>query len=214
VSFAKVRALRAIIASILGVAAAVAPRPAACNTYVRDDLNLLRADTFAGIQRRNEDLIARTGACVDVITVAAAGNDAGKFALNTALAFGNHCSLGAAILITQTGTTIRFEDASAGINGSWQAISDNFGKGMATGDVNAAVMTTVNSIADGIIAHPPPPPPPRVYASPPPGVSALDTIFGVVAANWQSIGGRLAIIAACVLVIILGARAAGFGRSR
>jgi hypothetical protein len=181
---------------------------------VRDDLNLLRADTFAAIQRRNDDLIARTGACVDVITVAAAGNDAAKFALNTALGFGNRCSLAAAILITQTGTTIRFEDASAGISGSWQAISDSFGKGMESHDVNGAVMTAVNSIADGIIAHPPPSPPPPVYASPPPGVSALDTVFGIVAANWQTLGGRLAIIAACVLAIILGVRALGAGRSR
>jgi uncharacterized membrane protein YgcG len=206
---------RAIIACILGAIAALAPRPGACNTYVRDDLNLLRADTFSAIQRRNADLIARTGACIDVITVAAAGDDPGKYALNTALAFGNNCSLGAAILITQnSGATIRFEDASAGINGSWQAITQALGSGLATGDVNGAVMTAVNSIADGIIAHPPPSPPPVVYASPPPPPGAVDTVLGLLAANWESTGGRVAIIAVCLLAIFLLARVAGLGRAR
>ncbi|HEY5094439.1 MAG TPA: hypothetical protein VII69_04885, partial [Candidatus Eremiobacteraceae bacterium] len=108
----------AFIAGILGVIAVAIPRPGACDTFVRDDLNLLRADTFSAIQRRDADLISRTGACVDVITAEAAGADPGKFALDTALSFGNHCSLGAAILITHDGVTIRFEDASAGITSS------------------------------------------------------------------------------------------------
>lgn len=206
---------RAVIAGILGVfaAAAAAPLPGACNTYVRDDLNLLRADTFAGVQRRNADLISRTGACIDVITVVSAGPDLGKYAYNTAMAFGNNCSLGAVILITQSaGDMIRFEDASAGIRNDWQSISQDFGNGMARGDTSGAVMTTVNAIADGIIAHPAPSPPPTVYASPPPAPSVGDAISEFFATSWASTGGRIAIICVWVLAIILLARAMGLGR--
>ena|GEM_PF-4691160 len=205
---------RALIAGLLAVIAAAAPRPGACDTFVRDDLNLLRADTFSAIQRRNADLIARTGACVDVITSAAAGADPGKFALDTALAFGNHCSLGAAILITHEGETIRFEDASAGISRSAQAITQALGTDMAGGDVNTAVMNAVNTIADGIIAHPKPTPPPIVYASPAPAPGPIDTAFALVAANWETTWGRVAMICVSLLALVLVARLAGFGRAR
>src|SRR5580704_6898528 len=96
--------VKAVVAGFLGVIAVFAPRPGACDTYVRDALNVIRADTFAAIQRRNADLIARTGACVVVITVVAAGDNPTKFALNTALGFGNHCALAAAILVEQNGS--------------------------------------------------------------------------------------------------------------
>ena len=206
---------RTIAAGILCALAIAAPTPGTCNTYVRDDLNVLRADTFAAIQRRNTDLIARTGACIDVITTTAApANDGGKYALDSALALGNRCSLGAVIMISQTGgISIRFEDASAGIHDEWQSITDDFGKGMQSGDTNAAVMTTVNAIADGIIAHPAQTRPPA-YASPPPQPTAFDTISGLITANWQSGGGRIAIVCVCLLTLVLLARAMGVGRSR
>jgi hypothetical protein len=206
---------RAVAATFIAFIAAFAPRPGACDTYVRDDLNVLRADTFSGIQRRNADLIARTGACIVVITVVAAGDNPAKFALDTALGFGNHCALGAAILVEQSGSTaIRFEDASIGIRSDWQTISQNLGYGIASGDTNGAVMTAVNAIADGIIAHPAPSPPPVVYASPTPAPGVVDTVIGLLSANWQSAGGRFAIICACVLVLVLIASAMGFGRAR
>lgn len=205
---------RSLIAGALAVAAIAAPRPGACDTFVRDDLNLLRADTFSAIQRRNADLIARTGACVVVITSAAAGADQGKFALNTALSFGNHCSLGAAILITHEGETIRFEDASAGISSNAEAITQALGNDIAGGDVNTAVMNAVNTIADGIIAHPAPTPPPIVYASPTPAPGPIDTAFALVAANWETTGGKVAMICVCLLALVLVARLAGFGRAR
>jgi hypothetical protein len=206
---------RAIVAGIIGVIASLAPRPGLCDTYVRDDLNILRADTFAAIQRRDADLIARTGACVVVITVVAAGDQPAKFALSTALGFGNHCALGAAILIEQSGNcTIRFEDASAGIQGDWSAITQDLGKGIASGDTNGAVLAAVNAIADGIIAHPPPSPPPLVYPSPTPQPGAFDTVLEVLNANWQTAGGRIAIICACILVLVLIASAMGLGRAR
>ena len=207
--------MRAVVAGILGVIAILAPRPGACDTYVRDDINVLRADTFAAIQRRNADLIARTGACVVVITVVAAGDNPTKFALNTALGFGNHCALGAVILVEQSGSTaIRFEDASAGFQSDWSAISQNLGAGIASGDTNGAVMTAVNAIADGIIAHPPPSPPPVVAASPTPAPGVVDTLMGMLSANWQTAGGRLAIICICVLVLALLTSAMGLGRAR
>jgi hypothetical protein len=210
-----VKIRRAAIAGILGVIAALSPRPGACDTYVRDDLNVLRADTFQAIQRRNADLIARTGACIVVITVVAAGDNPGKFALSTALGFGNHCALGAAILVEQSGSTaIRFEDASAGIHSDWSTITQNLGNGIASGDTNGAVLAAVNAIADGIIAHPPPSPPPLVYASPTPEPGAVDVVIGLLSANWQTTGGRIAIICACVLVLVLLASAMGFGRAR
>jgi hypothetical protein len=206
---------RAVIAVILGVVATLAPRPGACDTYIRDDLNLLRADTFSGIQRRNADLIARTGACIDVITAVTAGDNPVKYALDTALGFGNHCSIGAVILITQNGsTTIRFEDASAGIQSQWQSISQDFANGMAAGDANTAVMNVVNEIADGIIGHPAPSPPPVVYASPPPPQNIVETIGGLFLTNWQTSGGRIAIFAVGILALVLLVRAAGFGRAR
>jgi hypothetical protein len=206
---------RAIVACILGVIAAFAPRPGSCNTYVRDDLNVLRADTFSAIQRRNADLIARTGACIVVITVVAAGDNPTKFALSTALGFGNHCALGAAILVEQSGASaIRFEDASAGIQSDWSTISQNLGNGIASGDTNGAVLTTVNAIADGIIAHPPPSPAPLVYASPTPAPGVVDIVIGLLSDNWQTAGGRIAIICACVLLLVLFGSAMGFGRAR
>jgi hypothetical protein len=207
--------IRAVVASVLGVIAAFAPRPGVCDTYVRDDLNVIRADTFAAIQRRNADLIARTGACVDVITVVAAGDNPAKFALSTALGFGNHCALAAAILVEQSGSTaIRFEDASAGMQSDWSSISQNLGKGIESGDTNGALLAAVNAIADGIIAHPPPSPPPLVYASPTPAPGAVDIVVGLLSENWQTTGGRIAIICVCVLVLVLLARAIGFGRAR
>lgn len=205
---------RAFVAGLLGLFAAAIPRPGACDTYVRDDLNLLRADTFSAIQRRNADLISRTGACIDVITAAAASADPGKFALNTALSFGNHCSLGAAILITHDGATIRFEDASAGIDSSAQAITQALGTDMAAGDINTAVMNAVNTIADGIIAHPAKTPPPVVYANPTPAPGPIETAFAIVSANWETTGGRVAMILVCLLALVLVARLAGIGRAR
>ena len=206
---------RALIAAIFGVLAALVPRPGACDTYVRDDLNLLRADTFSGIQRRNADLIARTGACIDVITAVTAGDNPVKYALDTALGFGNHCSIGAVILITQNGsTTIRFEDASVGIKSRWQSISQDLGKGMEAGDVNAAVMSVVNEIADGITANPPPSPAPVVSATPQPPPSTIETIGGLFLSNWQTGGGRIAIFAVGILALVLLVRSAGLGRGR
>jgi hypothetical protein len=41
----------------------------------------------------------------------------------------------------------------------------------------------------------------------------VDTVIGVLAANWQTNIGRLAIIAGCLLVIILIAGATARGRS-
>jgi hypothetical protein len=209
------RVRRAVVAGILGVAAAFAPRPALCNTYVRDDLNLLRADTFSAIQRRNADLIARTGACIDVITVVIGGDDLGRYALDSARAFGNHCSLGAAILITQGGGgTIRFEDASAGFQSSWQTITQALGDGIGGGDINGAVMTAVNAIADGIIDHPPPSQLPVVSAIPSPPPSIGDAIIGFLSASWQTAGGRIGIICVSILALALLARSIGFGRAR
>lgn len=206
---------RAVIAAVLGAVAMLAPRPGACDTYVRDDLNLLRADTFSGIQRRNADLIARTGACIDVITTVTAGDNPGKYAVDTALGFGNHCSIGAVILILQNGNTmIRFEDASAGINSQWQSISQDLGKGMEGGDTNGAVMNVVNEIADGIISHPAPSPPPVVYATPPPQQNIVESIGALFLTNWQTTGGRIAIFAVGILALVLLVRSAGFGRAR
>jgi uncharacterized membrane protein YgcG len=206
---------RVLIVGILAAVAALAPRPGACDTYVRDDLNLLRADTFSGIQRRNADLIARTGACIDVITTVTAGDNPGKYAVDTALGFGNHCSIGAVILIMQNGNTmIRFEDASAGINSQWQSISQDLGKGMEAGDTSGAVMNVVNEIADGIISHPAPSPPPVVYATPPPPPNIVESIGGLILTNWQTSGGRIAIFAIGILALVLLVRSAGFGRSR
>jgi hypothetical protein len=207
--------IRPAAAAIIGVIAAFAPRPGACDTYVRDDLNVLRADTFSGIQRRNADLIARTGTCIVVITVVAASDNPTKFVLETALGFGNHCALGAAILVEQNGAAaIRFEDASEGFRSDWPTISQNLGNGIASGDTNGAVMTAVNAIADGIIAHPAPSPPPVVYASPTPAPGVVDTVIGLLSANWQSTGGRIAIICACVLLLVLIGSAMGLGRAR
>jgi uncharacterized membrane protein YgcG len=207
--------VKAVVAGFLGVIAVFAPRPGACDTYVRDDLNVIRTDTFAAIQRRNADLIARTGACIVVITVVAAGGNPTKFAYDTALAFGNHCALGAAILVEQNGAAaIRFEDASEGFRSDWPTISQNLGNGIASGDTNGAVMTAVNAIADGIIAHPAPSPPPVVYASPTPAPGVVDTVIGLLSANWQSTGGRIAIICACVLLLVLIGSAMGLGRAR
>jgi uncharacterized membrane protein YgcG len=206
---------RVLVAAILGLLAAAAPLPGACNTYIRDDLNVLRADTTTAIQRRNADLIARTGACVDVLTLAAEpAGDNGKYALDTALAFGNQCSLGAVIVVTQTGANIRFEDASAGIKSSWQSITDDLGKGIESGDTSLAVMNTVNAIADGIIANPAPTAPPIAYASPAPSPGVADAITGLIAANWQSGGGRIAIIAACLLALFFLVKSLGLGRER
>jgi len=205
----------AVIAGFLGALAVFAPRPGACDTYIRDDLNVLRADTFSGIQRRNADLIARTGACIDVITAVTAGDNPVKYALDTAQGFGNHCSLGAVILIMQNGSSfIRFEDASAGIKNRWQSISQDLGKGMEGGDVNSAVMNAVNEIADGIIANPAPSPPPVAYATPPPPQNIVETIGGLIEANWQTTGGRIAIFAVGILLLVLLVRSAGFGRGR
>lgn len=207
--------IRAVVAGILGVIAALAPQPGACDTYVRDDLNVIRADTFAAIQRRNADLIARTGACIDVITVVAAGDNPTKFALSTALGFGNRCALAAAILVEQSGAiAIRFEDASAGIQSDWSTITQNLGQGIASGDTNGAVLTAVNAIADGIIAHPPPTPPPHASASPTPAPGAVDIVVGLLSDNWQTTGGRIAIICVSVLVLVLLASSLGFGRAR
>jgi hypothetical protein len=207
--------VKAVVAGFLGVIAVFAPRPGACDTYVRDDLNVIRADTFAAIQRRNADLIARTGTCIVVITVVAASDNPTKFVLETALGFGNHCALGAAILVEQNGAAaIRFEDASEGFRSDWPTISQNLGNGIASGDTNGAVMTAVNAIADGIIAHPAPSPPPVVYASPTPAPGVVDTVIGLLSANWQSTGGRIAIICACVLLLVLIGSAMGLGRAR
>jgi hypothetical protein len=135
--------------------------------------------------------------------------------LSTALGFGNHCALAAAILVEQSGSiAIRFEDASAGIQSDWSTITQNLGQGVASGDTNGAVLTAVNAIADGIIAHPPPTPPPAVYASPTPAPGAVDIVVGLLSDNWQTTGGRIAIICLCVLVLALLARAIGFGRPR
>jgi uncharacterized membrane protein YgcG len=203
---------RAFVATICCVVAVAAPRPAACDTFVRDDLNLLRADTIAQIQTRNADLIARTGACVDVITAAAAGDNPDSYALTSALALGNHCNLGASILLLPASVDIRFEDASGGMQGNSSAITQALGNGIAAGDVNAAVMTAVNAIADGIIAHPPSPRP-VMNEIVPPAVSVGDGVVGVAAANWQTTEGRIALIAVGLLLLFLIARLFGLGRT-
>ncbi|HEY5095479.1 MAG TPA: hypothetical protein VII69_10210, partial [Candidatus Eremiobacteraceae bacterium] len=79
---------------------------------------------------------------------------------------------------------------------------------------NTAVMNAVNTIADGIIAHPAPTPPPIVNAIPTPEPGPIETAMALIAANWETTGGRVAMICVCLLALVLVARLAGFGRSR